>query len=233
VTGIPGKTGIVYTLDRATGEFLWARPTVTQNVVSRIDGETGAVRVDPERVFTAANEEILICPGSNGGKNWPAGAYSPLTHAMYFPLQNMCMTAVSRTDQRDPSLVYGITMPYEMAPGYDNVGTVWAISVETGAALWRHDQRAGTMALLTTGGGLVFVPDVNGRFKALDQRTGEVLWEVNLGAPISGFPITFAVNGKQYVAVTTGGSLNAMASLRMTPELQPGTGAATFVFALP
>jgi PQQ-dependent dehydrogenase (methanol/ethanol family) len=233
VTGIPGKTGIVYTLDRATGEFLWARPTVTQNVVSRIDGETGAVRVDPERVFTAANEEILICPGSNGGKNWPAGAYSPLTNAMYFPLQNMCMTAVSRTDQRDPSLVYGITMPYEMAPGYDNVGTVWAISVETGAALWRHDQRAGTMALLTTGGGLVFVPDVNGRFKALDQRTGEVLWEVNLGAPISGFPITFAVNGKQYVAVTTGGSLNAMASLRMTPELQPGTGAATFVFALP
>ena len=52
ITGIPGKTGIVYTLDRETGEFLWARPTVMQNVVKNIDGATGKVEVDPERVFT-------------------------------------------------------------------------------------------------------------------------------------------------------------------------------------
>src|SRR5438034_23107 len=90
VTGIPGKTGLVYTLDRQTGEFLWARPTVFQNVISRIDGATGAVTVNPDAKFTKANEEHLICPTTNGGKNWPAGAYSPLNNAIFMPVQNTC-----------------------------------------------------------------------------------------------------------------------------------------------
>ena len=67
VTGIPGKTGIVYTLDRQTGEFLWGRPTVFQNVVSKIDGATGAVTVNPDTLFSRINESHLVCPGSNGG----------------------------------------------------------------------------------------------------------------------------------------------------------------------
>src|SRR5438876_579695 len=66
VTGIPGKTGVVYTLDRATGEFLWARPTVYQNVISKIDGATGAVTVSKDALFTKINEERFICPGSSG-----------------------------------------------------------------------------------------------------------------------------------------------------------------------
>ena len=65
---------------------------------------------------------------------------------------------------------------------------------------------------MSTGGGLLFGGDVNGRFRAYDQRTGEVLWEVNLGAPVNGYPVTFAVNGKQYVAVSTGGSGSRSAS---------------------
>ena len=85
ITGIPGKTGIVYTLDRRTGEFLWARPTVMQNVVSKIDGATGKVTVNPEDDLHREGQTKLICPGSNGGKNWPAGAYSPTTNAMYMP----------------------------------------------------------------------------------------------------------------------------------------------------
>src|SRR5690606_28555264 len=96
ITGIPGKTGIVYTLDRETGEFLWARPTVMQNVVKSIDG-SGKVQVDPERVFTRIDQEIFVCPSANGGKNWPAGAYHPGAKAMYFPLQNLCMNARPRT----------------------------------------------------------------------------------------------------------------------------------------
>ena len=79
ITGIPGKTGIVYTLDRQTGEFLWARPTNFQNVVSRIDGATGVVTVNPESLFTKANEEHLICPTTNGGKNWPSWPAAPPT----------------------------------------------------------------------------------------------------------------------------------------------------------
>ncbi len=132
ITGIPGKTGIVYTLDRKTGEFLWARPTVFQNVVKNIDGATGKVTDDPERVFTRKDETIMVCPGTNGGKNWPAGAYSPRTNSMYMPMQNMCMNATVQTGERDPSLVYGFKSEYIPAPGADKIGVVWGISAETG-----------------------------------------------------------------------------------------------------
>ena len=234
ITGIPGKTGIVYTLDRETGEFLWARPTVMQNVVERIDGATGAVHVDQERVFTHKDQTLMVCPGTNGGKNWPAGAYSPRRNTMYMPMQNMCMNATTQTDQRDPKLVYGFSSEYILAPGTDQVGSVWAISAETGATQWKHEQRTGVMSLVATGGGLVFGGDVAGNFKAYDDSTGDVLWETNLGAPVSGFPITFAVDGKQYVAVTTGVSLVAMAARRLTAELPTDAGGAeVFVFALP
>jgi len=233
ITGIPGKTGVVYTLDRKTGEFLWARPTVYQNVISAIDGNTGEVTVNGEVTFNAINQSRVVCPGSTGGKNWPAGAYSPLTNMMYFPLQNLCNTATTTTDQRDPSKVYGISMVQQLAPGSDKVGTVWAISVETGQAMWKYEQRAGTLSLVSTGGGLVFGGDDNGRFRALDDKTGKVLWETNLGSPVSGFPVTFAVGGKQYVAVSTGTSLVSSSALRLTPELRPGNAANVFVFALP
>ena len=233
ITGIPGKTGVVYTLDRKTGEFLWARPTVYQNVISAIDGNTGEVTVNGEVTFNAINQSRVVCPGSTGGKNWPAGAYSPLTNMMYFPLQNLCNTATTTTDQRDPSKVYGISMVQQLAPGSDKVGTVWAISVETGQAMWKYEQRAGTLSLVSTGGGLVFGGDDNGRFRAFDDKTGKVLWETNLGSPVSGFPVTFGVGGKQYVAVSTGTSLVSSSALRLTPELRPGNAANVFVFALP
>jgi len=234
MTGIPGKTGIVYTLDRETGEFLWARPTVMQNVVTDIDGATGAVHVDPARVFTHAGETIMVCPGTNGGKNWPAGAYSPRTNAMYMPMQNMCMNATVQTGERDPKLVYGFSSEYIAAPGAENVGVVWAISAEKGTTVWKHEQRVGVMSLAATGGGLVFGGDVAGDFRALDDATGKVLWETNIGAPVSGYPVSFAVDGKQYVAVTTGPSLVAAAARRVTPELTGESGAGqVVVFALP
>ena len=234
ITGIPGKTGLVYTLDRETGEFLWARPTVMQNVITDIDGATGKAHVNPEMLFTAKDQTLTVCPGTNGGKNWPAGAYSPQTNAMYMPMQNMCMEATTQTDQRDPSLVYGFRSEYIIAPGTDQVGSVWAISAETGETLWKFEQRAGVMSLVATGGGLVFGGDVAGRFKAYDAKTGELLWETNLSSPVSGYPVTFAVNGRQYVAVTTGQSLVAGAARRVTPELPAADGGANvFVFALP
>jgi PQQ-dependent dehydrogenase (methanol/ethanol family) len=233
ITGIPGKTGLVYTLDRQTGEFLWARPTVMQNVITKIDGATGEVFVNPDKLFTKIDEEKLICPSSNGGKNWPAGAYNPRSNVMFMPMQNMCMKAKTTTDKRDPARVYGLNMPGEIAEGTDKVGAVWAISVETGRTLWKYEQRAGVMSLVSTGGGLVFGGDANGRFRAFDDRSGKVLWEQNLGAPVSGFPVVFAVDGKQFVAVTTGPSLVANSTLRLTPELKPSNTGQLYVFALP
>ena len=72
MTGIPGKTGVVYTLDRETGEFLWATPTVTQNVISGIDGATGVVSTNSEVVFTQPGQQVFVCPTWNGGKDWEA-----------------------------------------------------------------------------------------------------------------------------------------------------------------
>ncbi len=233
MTGIPGKTGVVYTLDRETGEFLWATPTVAQNVISDIDGATGAVTENAEVIFTASGQEVLACPNMHGGKDWEAGAYSPLTNTMYYPLRNMCqrLLATSSPDASHP--IYALSVRHELAPGSDQLGAVYAISAETGETTWLHEQRAATLSLVATGGGLVFGGDANGRFRAFDHETGEVLWEINLGSPVSGFPVSYAVDGRQYVAVSTGGAATTASFLQLTPELRPSNGNNLFVFALP
>ena len=231
VTGVPGKTGVVYTLDRETGEFLWARNTVTQNVISDIDGATGAVTENAELVFSALGQEVLACPTWNGGKDWEAGAYSPLTNTMYMPLRNACARMLATTAAGTSH--YALAVRNQIAPGTDQVGTVHAISAETGETVWLHEQRAATMSLVATGGGLVFGGDVNGRFKAWDQETGEVLWEINLGSAVTSFPISYAVDGRQYIAVGTGTASTASLFGRLTPEIRPSAGNNLFVFALP
>ena len=226
ITGIPGKTGVVYTLDRETGEFLWATPTIAQNVISHIDGETGDVTENSEVVFTGLGQEVMSCPSLTGGENWPAGAYSPLTNTMYFPLQNTCARVLSTMD--GGVAIYRLAYRDQLAPGTDQLGSVRAISVDTGTTTWRHEQRARTYSLVTTGGGLVFGGDGNGRFKAFDQETGEVLWEINLGSSVTGFPITYAVDGRQYILASTGTRVEGL-----TPDVRPSSGNNLFVFALP
>ncbi len=229
ITGIPGKTGVVYTLDRETGEFLWATPTVGQNLFSDIDGASGEVTENPEVVFGALGQEVMVCPHT--AKDWEAGAYSPRTNTMYMPLRNMCGSLLAT---REGGLaMYALAFRTQIAPGTDQVGTVYAVSAETGRTVWLHEQRSGTMSLVATGGGFVFVGDVAGRFKALDHETGEVLWEINLGSSITGFPIAYAVDGQQYVAVSTGTSVTTAAFGGLTPEIRPSTGNNIFVFALP
>ena len=240
ITGIPGKTGIVYTPDRATGEFLWATPTVFQNVIESIDGASGAVTVNPEVIFRESEQVVFVCPTWTGGKDWEAGAYSPLTNTMYYPLRNTCAQMLATADFDSDTAraltaggqgglaIYSLAARHQITPGTDNLGTVRAISVETGETKWLYEQRAGTMSLVATGGGLIFGGDANGRFRAFDHETGEILWEVNLGSSVSGYPITYAVDGVQYVAVNTGGG-----QINLTPELHPSRGTNLFVFALP
>ena len=229
VTGIPGKTGVVYTLDRETGEFLWARPTVSQNVISGIDGATGTVTENAEVVFTAPGQQVMACPTWQGGKDWEAGAYSPLTNLMYMPLRHTCGRMMASAGVG----WYDLTVRTEVTPGEEHLGTIQAISAETGRTVWTHDQPAFTMSLVATGGGLVFGGDANGRFKALDHETGDVLWEINLGSPVTGFPITYAVDGRQYVAVSTGYSLNTLGLAGLVPDQRPSRGNNLFVFSLP
>jgi alcohol dehydrogenase (cytochrome c) len=153
---------------------------------------------------------------------------------MYMPMQNQCMTATTESDQRDPSLVYGLEQEQMLAPGTDKQGVIYAVSAGTGKTLWRHEQRAGVMSMVTTGGGLVFGGDVAGKFTAYDDETGAVLWQTDLGSPIAGFPIVYAVDGKEYVAVSTSPS-NVFRNLtRLAPESVPkGVENRMFVFALP
>ena len=230
ITGIPGKTGIIYTLDRQTGEFLWARPTVMQNVVSKIDGATGAVTVNPETTFTEAGQTKFVCPTPSGGKDFQAGAYSPLTNAMYYGLQNTCM---DMTAINNPNSAYSFNSRAKITPGTENIGTLFAVSAETGKTLWKYEQRAGMMSLVATGGRLIFGGDTNGHFRAFDQDSGKVLWEVNLGSPVTGYPITYSVGGKQFVAISVGNSLVSSGLNRLTPELHPSNVSNVFVFALP
>ena len=243
MTGIPGKTGIVYTLDRETGEFLWATPTVAQNVISDIDGATGAVTENSEVVFNAVGQEVLVCPTWAGGKDWEAGAYSPLTNTMYFPLRNTCARMLATDNvqgEREraltaggqaPLAIYALAARHQLAPGTDQLGTVRAVSAETGETVWLYEQRAATHSLVATGGGLIFGGDGNGRFRAFDHETGDVLWEINLGSSVVGYPISYAVDGRQYVAVNTGPGRGT--NLGMTAELRPSSGSTLFVFALP
>ena len=240
ITGIPGKTGIVYTLDRETGEFLWATPTVEQNVITDIDGASGAVTENQEIIFREAEQIVFVCPTWTGGKDWEAGAYSPLTNTMYYPLRNTCATMLA-TGNFDSEVaralteggqggldIYQLAARHQVTPGTTNLGTVRAISAETGRTEWLFETRAGTMSLVATGGGLVFGGDANGRFRAFDHRTGEILWEINLGSSVSGYPITFEADGIQYIAVNTGGG-----QVNLTPELRPSRGTNLYVFALP
>ncbi len=152
------------------------------------------------------------------------------------PMQNTCMNAtVTAATEPKPELLYAFSGETMITPDADGkVGTVRALSAETGKAVWRFDTRAGVMALVATGGDLVFGGDVAGHFRAFDATTGKVLWDTNLGSQVTGHPITFAAGGKQYVAVSTGRSNMTGGLSRLTPDVAPEESRnKLFVFALP
>ncbi len=108
--------------------------------------------------------------------------------------------------------------------------------MSSGRTAWTHQQRAGMISgLVATGGGLVFGGDANRRFKAFDDQTGEVLWETIVSGPVTGHPISYAVDGRQYIAVPVGGGTAEPERrvLSIHPEIKPSRGInALFVFSL-
>jgi alcohol dehydrogenase (cytochrome c) len=235
LTGVPCKTGIAWSFDAANGEFLWAKPTVEQNLVGRID-ERGLVTVNESSVLKEVDKTYHICPTYNGGRDWPQGAYNPKSNVMYMPLSNLCIDSTARTDRAlAPSLVYNTTNVGKFAAGKDKVGRIDAISVETGKTLWSWETRVTNYSpVLATGGGLLFNGSMDRYLRALDADKGQVLWQTRLPSQVVGGAVTFSINRRQYIAITAGGGPIAAVGVSMTPEADTlGGGNAVYVFALP
>ena len=240
ITGIPGKTGIIWTLDARTGEFLWARPTIYQNIVTGLDVQTGRPMINEDSTPQSVAKPSLACPHALGGKNQPSGAYSPDTGAMYMPMNNTCMDISMSVEKAGPAAGYGMTTKVRHVPGADPatapVGRLQAVSASTGKTLWTYQQRAPIYgSLLATRGNLIFSGDVVRRFRAFNAENGTVLWETILNGAVSGRPMTYSVGGRQYLVIAAGGVTQSTGILDvLTPELStPRTGNTLFVFALP
>lgn len=233
-----GKLGIVEAIDRRTGDWLWAVETVYQNVVQDIDAETGSKTINPASV-PAIGETTVNCPADPGARTWAATAYSPLTGALYLPMQEFCSDTTPNPLGAGEVYTGGgrATFARRPVPGSDgNIGVVAAVDLTDQEISWEHRMRPanGGSAALATGGGLVFTGNLGRYFFAMDDTTGEVLWETRLSSVPNGYPITYSVDGDQYIAVPVGyGSGPTGAFSPLTPEIvnTPG-GAALFVFKL-
>lgn len=234
ITGIPGKPGIIWTLDAATGDFLWARETNYQNVIIGVDIEGRKGITNPQIAMTEIRQRKMVCPTTRGGINWNSVGYSPQTNALYTPTNNACMEYYLNPVEPEVGLHHrsgtNIQIPTPDSDG--RVGLFSAVDVATGDALWTHRQRAGIGgSVLTTGGGLVFVSDDARRFRAFDADNGEILWEQILNSTAGGFPVTYSVDGVQYLAIAAGGGITYR---NLTPEIQQRSGGnMLFVFRLP
>lgn len=233
-----GKLGILWEIDRKTGAFVAAHDLGYQNIYD-VNRRTGELSFRPGRP-QPLDVEVDFCPGVIGLKNWQAMAYHPITRAMYIPLQVSCEKATFReVERREGGGGVGAGQgrkeyPHPAAPNH--MGDFVAMDIQTGKILWRHRKPTPfTSAVLTTAGGLVVTGDWDRLLYIYDSATGEVLFQTRMPSAVLGFPVTYAIGGKQYLAVPVGaGSPRIVFATRVLADRpRPPTGNALFVFALP
>jgi alcohol dehydrogenase (cytochrome c) len=238
------RDGYLWFLERTDGaiNFVDGQPFVKQNVFRSIDPKTGRPDVDPARQ-PGTGRLAEFCPSHWGGKNWPPIAFSPATRMIYIPAnENLCATIAGRPVEYSPPASYvGAVTNLLIAPGADHIGEVQAWNVDTGKRVWTHSYATSPNwgPMLATAGGLVFSGGTNDRmFHAFDAANGKLLWQYPTTSGIIGQPSSFAIDGKQYVAVQSGWGIDSRSMQGRLNGLRPGEfpevpeGGAVWVFAV-
>jgi alcohol dehydrogenase (cytochrome c) len=215
------RNGFFYVLNRETGKFLLGKPFVKVNWASGIDANGRPIETPPA-------PGAPVYPGVQGGTNWYSPSYSPRTRLLYVPIWENNGAIIRRQEVQyvagKPFTGGGwsTATPVPNAPGTPalrrgpfntwteatGTGAVLAIDPQTGEHKWKFPMTDVTdSGVLTTGSDLVFTGGREGYFQALDARTGALLWKTNLGGQIVSGPMSYQVNGKQYVSVIAGLSL--------------------------
>ena len=236
-----GKIGVLWELDPKTGAYRAAHDLGYQDIVD-LHPTTGQGLLRRERI-PQLNVPVDYCPGPGGLKNLWAMAYHPETDAFYIPVMPGCAHSTFSPMPEPAEIGGGGVGPADRRftahpKSPEHLGIFVAMDSRTGEVLWQRPSRLhyGTSAL-TTGGGLVFVGNIDRNIYALDARDGNVLWQTRTPTAADGFPITYAVNGRQYFAVPSGpGWFLAWRNAELVfPDVQrPRTrGSVMQVFALP
>jgi alcohol dehydrogenase (cytochrome c) len=218
------RNGFFYVLDRTTGEFLLGKPFARQNWNIGFDPKTGRPIRDPKA--ESSYEGVLIYPGNQGATNWYSPSYSPRTGLYYLSAwENTSTIFAKRPIKYEEGVTYmaganRTIVPRETGMGFrtpqgpnfrmeeENYSAVRALDPHTGERKWQFKMSEPTYAgVLSTAGDVVFSGGSEGHFFALDARTGALLWSKQLGGQIMMSPMTYAVEGKQYVAVNAGNYL--------------------------
>jgi PQQ-dependent dehydrogenase (methanol/ethanol family) len=200
------RNGFFYVLDRQTGRLVSAEPFVEVNWAKTIDRTTGRPIEDPEKRPRLGRWAKNVCPNLFGGKNWEPMSYSPQTGLVYIPSFNLCMDIAGKTEAYTPGKFYlASEFDLDQAGSGAHLSELRAWDPIKQTAAWGIKEDLPFLGgAMSTAGGLVFYGNTHGELKGLDAKTGNVLWTFNAGTGILQSPITYAIDGKQYLAVVAG-----------------------------
>ena len=232
-----GKQAIFDIVETDSGKYVSSIDLGLQTGITSIDPITGRKTQDPT-LIPGDGETKSLCPHVGGGRSWSPTAYDPSTQVAYVPIVEACMDLVPVADGERGSLTTGVRWTVRPRPESDgSYGRLEAINLKTKETLWIARQRAPqTTGVLVTAGGLVFAGSLDRRISAYDAATGDRLWGTRLNDIPNAPPISYAVDGQQYVAVIVGsGGYLTRAYSTLAPEIEnpPDRGTALWVFAMP
>ena len=230
------RNGFFYVLNRDTGKLISAEKFVPTNWATKIDPATARPVEDPEKRPGPDHAAKNICPNLIGGKNWQPMSFSPKTGFVYIPANNICqdMSELKSVEYRKGMFYLGKEISALPGPG-GYLGDIEAWDPIAQKAVWHNKEplpfNGGTLA---TGGDLVFYGNLLGFFKAVDAKTGAELSKTQLGSGSAAGPISYSIDGKQYIAVVAGRTVSIAAFLGdIGKQLTDATpeGGTLFVFS--